>query len=194
MKFLVLLIVAAAACQSRESPPGSDHAPPAGRAASAERASGSNAAAGVGSGVGSDEVNPKRSSAENNMTGLRPHQAANCPAVLPGTETRIAMTPRGVDVSVTSRSARTIRRIIALAELHTRAETADKPHPHDTRHGGPGKIGYCPIIVSDMTQLSMTIIDGGAIVHVNARSPVRVKELQELVKARAARLPGYLSS
>jgi hypothetical protein len=190
MKLLIVLMAAAAACNSQEPAPTAGSGP----TASARPAAPPAPKPAPAPTTGSDDVDHKRSTAENNMTGLRPHQAANCPAGLPGSETRIAMTPHGIDVTVTSKDARTIRRIIKLAELHTRARTAEKPRPHDTRHGGPGTIGYCPIIANDMTVLSMTIIGGGALVHVNARSPLRVQELQELVKARAARLPGYLSS
>src|SRR5262245_11316262 len=190
MKLLILLMVATVACKSREQPTaGSDRA----ERAAPERAAEVRPDA-AASAAGSDDVDPKRSAGENNMTGKRSHQGANCPAGMPGTETRIAMTPSGVDVTVTSKDARTIRRIIALAEFHMRGETAEKPNLHDTRHGGPGKIGYCPVFVSDMTAISMTIVDGGATVHVKARSPQRVPDLQELVKARASRLPGYLSS
>jgi formylmethanofuran dehydrogenase subunit D len=49
-------------------------------------------------------------------------------------------------------------------------------------------------VVSDETQVTISPLPDGATVHVEARSPRRVTELQELIKARAVQLPGYLSS
>jgi TusA-related sulfurtransferase len=129
-----------------------------------------------------------------NMTGPRPRQAANCPSALPGASTKIAMTPRGVDVTVTSTDAAVERNILALAEFHAHGVTAEVSRPHDGKHGGSGWIGYCPIIVNERTHVTATAIPGGATLHVNARSPSWVKELQSVIKQRAERLPGYLSS
>ncbi|HEX3478969.1 MAG TPA: hypothetical protein VHT91_28295 [Kofleriaceae bacterium] len=49
-------------------------------------------------------------------------------------------------------------------------------------------------MVTDQTGVSMTPRPDGATLHVEARSPRRVAEVQMLIKARAVRLPGYLSS
>jgi hypothetical protein len=128
------------------------------------------------------------------MSGARPHQAANCPAALPGASTKLVMTPEGVDVTVTSTDAAVERNIVSLAEFHAHGSTAEASHPHDGKHGGSGRVGYCPIIVNETTQITTTVIPGGVTLHVNARSPNGVKELQNLTKQRAVRLPGYLSS
>lgn len=128
------------------------------------------------------------------MTGLLQHHAANCPPSLPGTTTRLVMTTRGVDVSVTSKDSRIARRIVALAQFHASGRTAEVSRPHDQKHGGPGWSGYCPIIVSDQTTVTMTLIPHGATLHVEARAPSQVTELQQVIKARAVRLPGYTSS
>jgi hypothetical protein len=194
---------AGAACRSHEpqpsdqagsqvtSPTGATRATgPAGATSSAGGSADTSAPPAPGEPVGTTDVDR----AGHNMTGLRPHQGANCPSQLPGTTTRLLMTPRGVDVSVTSRDPRMVRRIVAVAELHVRGRTADVSRPHDQKHGGPGIVGYCPVLVSDQTHVTMTRGPDGATLHVDARSPDRVAELQQLIKARAVRLPGYVSS
>lgn len=128
------------------------------------------------------------------MSGFRPHQEANCPASLPGANTTITMTPMGVDVSVTSADPEVAGRIVALAKWHARGVTAEASHPDDMQHGGPGRIGYCPILVNEITVVTATTKPGGVTVHVNARSPSDVPEVQGLIRARAARMRGQLSS
>ncbi|HET7500996.1 MAG TPA: hypothetical protein VFK02_08340 [Kofleriaceae bacterium] len=108
--------------------------------------------------------------------------------------TKLAMTPDGVDVSVTSKDPAVERQILALAVFHAHGETAEVSRPHDGKHGGSGRVGYCPIIVNETTQITTSNIPGGVTLHIHARSASRVKELQDLVKQRAMRLPGYLSS
>lgn len=178
-----MLIAASVACRSKE-PPIRD------RAGSEVAGSGSTAVR-----SGSDEDTAEKiDRAGHNMTGLRPHQGANCPSSLPGTTTRIEMTPRGVDVTVTAKDAAVVRAIVALAERHARGRTADVAKPHDQRHGASGKVGYCPVVVTELTAVTMTPVRDGATIHVDARAPERVAEVQELVKQRAVRLPGFVSS
>lgn len=185
-KLGILLIAALAACKAKEPPSRGDQ-------------TGSQVAAPAG---GSDAASGAPATADDqahtgpgyNMTGTRPHQAANCPSWLPHATTRLANTPRGVDVTVTSTDPATAHRIVELSQLHVRGRTAQVPRPHDQHHGGPSWVGYCPVMVNDQTQVSMTPRPDGATVHVEARSPERAAELQMLIKARAVRLPGYLSS
>lgn len=184
-KLGILLIVALAACKAKE-PPGRD--PTGSQIAAPARGSGS------ASDVPATPDETAHRGPGYNLTGPRPHQGANCPSSLPRTTTRLANTPRGVDVTVTSTDPGTAHRIVELSQLHVRGRTAEAPHPHDQHHGGPGWVGYCPVMVSDQTQVSMTPRPDGATLHVEARSPERVAELQMLIKARAVQLPGYLSS
>jgi hypothetical protein len=185
-KLGLLLIAALAACKAKEPPPRGD------QTGSQVGAASSGSAAASGAPASPDD--PARSGPGYNMTGLRPHQAANCPSSLPKATTRLTNTPRGVDVTVTSADPGTAHQIVELAQLHVRGRTAEVARPHDQHHGGPGWIGYCPVMTTDQTQVSMTPRPDGATLHVEARSPDRVTELQELIKARAVRLPGYLSS
>lgn len=104
------------------------------------------------------------------------------------------MTPRGVDVSVTSKNGRIEHRIVELAVYQASSLSANRSRPHNQLHGGPAWIGYCPVIVNDHTKITVTLIPHGVMLHVEALSPSLVTELQETIKARAARLPGYASS
>ncbi len=185
-KLGVLLIAALAACKAKEPPPGGDQ--------TGSQVAGPARGSGAASGAPATADNPAHYGPGYNLTGLRPHQAANCPSLLPNATTRLANTPRGVDVTVTSTDPVTAHQIVELAQLHVRGRTAEVSRPHDQHHGGPGWIGYCPVMVTDQTQVSMTPRPDGATVHVDARSPDRVAEVQMLIKARAVRLPGYLSS
>jgi hypothetical protein len=196
-KLGLFLIAVIAACTSKSSPPAGDRAgsqvagAPSGGAPPTKPAEPTGSATPKpGEPIGATAVD----TAGHNMTGLRPHQAANCPSSLPGTTTRLEMTPRGVDVTVTAKDPAVARRLVALAQLHVRGRTAEVPRLHDQKHGGPGTIGYCPILVTDQTPVTATPVHDGVTVHVEARSPSRVAELQELIKDRAVRLPGYLSS
>ena len=186
-----MIIAASVACRSKDAPPreraGSAVATWPGAAAAAGSGS---AATRPGEPVGTTAIDR----AGRNMTGLRPHQGGNCPSSLPRTTTRIAMTPRGVDVTVTSTDRSVVRGIVALAERHVRDRTAEVSRPHDQKHGGPGSIGYCPVIASELTSVTVTPLPDGVTVHVDARAPSRVGELQDMVKQRAARMPGYESS
>lgn len=134
------------------------------------------------------------------MSGPQTRLAANCPAMLPGTTTQLAMTARGVDVTVTARDPAVGRQVVALALGHARGRGGGAAHPgvqrqpHDQQHGGPGTIGYCPIMVSEMTSVSVTPVPGGVTAHIDATSPDRVLAVQQMIKARAVRLPGYTSS
>jgi hypothetical protein len=188
MTKLGILLIAAAltACKAKEPPPGGDR--PGSQVAAPAAGSGS------ASGAPATADDTAHRGPGSNMTGPRPGQAANCPSSLPRATTRLANTPRGVDVTVTSTDPVTAHRIVELGQLHVRGRTAEVPRPHDHQHGGAGWGGYCPVMVSDQTQVSMTPRPDGATLHVEARSPERVAELQMVIKARAVQLPGYLSS
>ncbi len=115
--------------------------------------------------------------------------------MLPGTTTQLAMTARGVDVTVTAKDPAIARKIVTLGRVHALGRAAaGAAQPHDQQHGGAGMLGYCPIIVNDQTTVSVTPVRGGVTAHVEAASPDRVPALQAMIKARAIRLPGYTSS
>jgi hypothetical protein len=191
---IAIAIAAAGACKSQEvSPSGGEPVSGAAGDSASDSASakpGEPAPTRRGTRAATKPAEP----ATPNMSGARPHQASNCPAALPGASTKIALTAEGVDVTVTSTDAAVERNILSLAEFHAHGGTAEASHPHDGKHGGSGRIGYCPIIVNETTQITTTVIPGGVTLHVNARSPNRIGELQELIKQRVVRLPGYLSS
>lgn len=122
------------------------------------------------------------------MTGELEHGMANCPSAVDGAETRLTNTPTGVDVTVTAQNADAEALIVQLAELHTRHEGMGNAPQHTGQHGGPGTIGHCPII-HDGTQISMTSVEGGVVLHVDALAPERVKEVQAQTADRLAAMP-----
>jgi hypothetical protein len=196
LPLLMVAAVAAVACKAREAPPAAGLAgSAAGESASASEGGSAGGKPGDTAAVkpGKQAIKPIESGPQA-MTGTRPRQGANCPASVPGASTKIELTPDGVDVSVTAKDPAVERQILELAAFHARGETAEVSKPHDGKHGGSGGVGYCPIIVNETTRITTSDIPGGVTLHIHARSPSRVKELQEMVKQRAMRLPGYLSA
>jgi hypothetical protein len=128
-----------------------------------------------------------------NMSGQAQRRMANCPSTVPGAVTKLELTPGGVDVTITAPGQHAQRRIVELAEFHERMTTTIWPVPHAGLRGGGARIGYCPILHHG-ARLTTTAVPGGVRVHLRADSPARVKELQETVSARAARLRGFASS
>jgi len=131
-----------------------------------------------------------------NMSGKTPHQMANCPSAVPGAVTRIDRTIDGIDVTVTALGQDAQSRIIALAGFHERAPSDPAvfgPMQHTGMRTGYARTGYCPIMHRGVT-LTTTAIPGGVRMHMRADSPFRVKELQDIVSSRAARMPGFASS
>ena len=122
------------------------------------------------------------------MSGELEHGMANCPSAVDGAETHLTNTPTGVDVTVTAQNADAQALIVQLAELHTRHEGMGNAPQHTGQHGGPGSIGHCPII-HDGTQISMTSVEGGVVLHVDALAPERVKEVQAQTADRLAAMP-----
>jgi hypothetical protein len=179
MKLRMFLVVAAAtfACKSKEPSP-SNNAP-----------SDSPPSAPV-AGAPGEPAAPVPA----NMSGPRPRKSANCPSMIEGADTKLTMTPLGVDVTITSGDQAVQRQIQSLSEFHARGVTSQLKLPHSGHHGGNGEMGYCPIIVSDQTSVTTTTVAGGVTLHVNARAPSGVKDLQTRVRQRARLLPGYLSS
>jgi predicted small lipoprotein YifL len=128
-----------------------------------------------------------------NMSGTAPHRMANCPSAVPGAITQVEPTAGGVDVTVTATGQDAQRRILALAEFHERTPRALFPIPHSGLRAGGSRIGFCPI-VHHGAFVTTTRVPGGVRIELRADWPTRVKSLQETVSARAARLPGFVSS
>ncbi|HWO19939.1 MAG TPA: hypothetical protein VNO30_14230 [Kofleriaceae bacterium] len=128
------------------------------------------------------------------MSGQAPRQMANCPSSVPGAVTKLDLTAGGVDISVTAASPDSQRRIAELAAFHVLAPTVFATRMHNgLGGGGRSRIGHCPIVHAG-TSVTTTVVPNGVRIYLRADDLTRVKELQDTVSARAARLPGFASS
>lgn len=131
--------------------------------------------------------------AQANRSGKLQNKMANCPSAVPGAKTTIAMTSDGVDVTVTAREPAAERKIVELAEFHARTAPSASGTQHTGKGGGPARIGFCPTVHAGAT-VRASHVAGGVRVEIRASSPTQVSELQTVTKARASRLPGFVSS
>lgn len=123
-----------------------------------------------------------------NMSGKLQRRMANCPSAVPGAVTKVQLTRDGVDLTITAPGPDAQRTIVALAEFHARTERPLSATPHVGLRGGGARIGFCPLLHGG-TKITASAVPGGVRMQLRAESPARVKELQETVSARAARLP-----
>lgn len=123
-----------------------------------------------------------------NTSGKKEHGMMNCPSDVAGARTELANTADGVDVIVTAPDADAQRELVMLAEVHAamREPNPDK-RQHKGQHGGPGLVGYCPVIHNG-TRVTFDEIDGGVRIHVVANSPDAVTWVQEMSAQRVAAL------
>ena len=108
---------------------------------------------------------------------------------MPSAITKATPVADGVDVTITSRDVAAQTEIRARAALHASMNDwsmAVFPQ-HSGFHGGPGNIGYCPIIHADTLVSSEPIADGVRI-HVKARNERDVRSLQTATDARVRAL------
>lgn len=129
----------------------------------------------------SAENTPKPAST---LTGKRPEHMRNCPSAVASASTRASPTQDGVDIIVTSSQPRAREEILARAQ---RQAALRDPFPfvgeHTGHHGGPGNVGFCPVIQVGTTVNVEPVADGVRI-HVAARDPGDVAALQRATQAR----------
>jgi hypothetical protein len=95
---------------------------------------------------------------------------------------------RTVDLTITSTEPAARRQIVKLAEFHSRERDPIPFMPeHSGLHGGPGTIGYCPIIHAGTIVTYKQIADGVRI-HVATRRPDEVPLLQRATETRVRAL------
>lgn len=112
----------------------------------------------------------------------------NCPNALAGTATKLTNTPDGVDLTITASDPAIQQQIVELAIVQAHMGHPNKSEmEHTGMHGGPGDIGYCPII-HIATTVTSTQIAGGAVIHIHAAVPEDVSHLQATIAGRVARL------
>lgn len=112
----------------------------------------------------------------------------NCPVSVPGARTDVERTPDGVMLTIRAEAPAARSEIVARMErsLQTGAHRAGA-RPHGGKGGGPEVIGYCPVILAGNLVVYERMQDGVR-VHIRARDPRTVGELQSRVEARARAL------
>jgi len=120
--------------------------------------------------------------------GKLPRGMRNCPSALPGATTQVIATKDGVDLVITAPDPVVQRQIVELAIVH---EHLGRPNPaeaaHNGLHGGPGNIGYCPVVHVGTT-VTYLRLSNGAVIHIHATSPEAIPQLQRAITDRVALL------
>ena len=120
------------------------------------------------------------------LTGTLPRHMQNCPSAVATATTSSARASDGVELTITSPDPAAQREIVARAFVHSwQGDPIARVTPHTGKHGGPGSIGFCPIIHAD-TIVTYSAIPDGVRVHVAARRPQDVPALQQATEARVA--------
>ena len=118
------------------------------------------------------------------LSGRLQRHMANCPSAVPTAETQPIRTRRGIDLAITSRDPVAQRAIVAAADVQVRLrERRWFMLPHTGLHGGPGTVGHCPVIHAN-TWVNAEPIAGGVLIHVIARDPKAVQNLQSATLSR----------
>jgi hypothetical protein len=122
-------------------------------------------------------------------SGGKQHTMANCPSMVIGAVTRLDVVEGGVDLTITAVDRVSREAIAERARVHSQL---GDPTPweleHSGRHGGPGSIGYCPII-HDGTTVKVVELPNGALLQVRARRPDDAARVQIATRDRVDALP-----
>lgn len=109
---------------------------------------------------------------------------ANCPSAVASARTVARRTTDGIDLVITAADSRARAAILARSELQDgMGEPLWFLPAHTGTHAGPGTIGRCPIIHTS-TFVDHDRTADGVIVHVRAREPAQVEQLQSATEAR----------
>ena len=124
------------------------------------------------------------------MSGTTPKHMRNCPSAVAGAKTVVTPTADGVDITITVDNPTARQRIVDLARWHgVMTEPIFGIPPHTGMHGGPGTIGFCPII-HNKTTVTAEEIEKGARIHVHAVDPAMAPRLQQITMMRLQALQG----
>lgn len=122
------------------------------------------------------------------LTGLRQQHMRNCPSAVPSATTTVTPTADGVSLTIISKDPDARRQILWRTIFQS---MLGDPIPflpaHSGLHGGPGTIGYCPIIHAGTT-VTYNEIPEGVVVHVATNRPGEVQMLQRATENRARAL------
>src|SRR5262245_36886904 len=94
-----------------------------------------------------DEARRQPSPVGPMLSGKTPKHMRNCPSAVAGAKTVAKPTADGVDITITADDPAARQRIVDLARWHAvMTEPVWGMPPHTGMRGGPGTIGFCPII------------------------------------------------
>ena len=120
--------------------------------------------------------------------GAMERSMTNCPTAVPGATTHAVNTEFGVELTITAEDPAAQRRIADLAARQERMGDPDGSAPqHTGLHGGPGRLGHCPVI-HDATTVTFTRLRRGVVIHLRALLPSDVARVQALVADRIAEI------
>ncbi len=122
-----------------------------------------------------------------NMTGKKELGMGNCPSAVTGARTELTLRDDGVDLKVTAPTLEGQREIRARAARQAMLPRLSAAPRHSGEHGGPGTIGWCPV-VHEGTIITPVDVPGGVIIHVQARTAGDVPALQRVTAARVEAL------
>jgi len=139
-------------------------------------------------GCASTQSRPEPAPQPSQPQGQLEHGMRNCPNALAGTTTNLTNTQDGVDLEITANDPAIQQQIVQLAMVQAHMGKPNKSEmEHTGMHGGPGDMGYCPIIHT-ATMVTFDEVKGGAVIHVRAQKPEDVSNLQTNIASRVARL------
>jgi TusA-related sulfurtransferase len=117
------------------------------------------------------------------MSGAKERGMAHCPSTVPGATTKAEALPDGVQLTVTGSDPATVVEIRDRAHHQAFAALHPGHKPHTGKGGGPGDIGYCPVVVVDSEVTATDLVDGAKIT-VKPKDPGNVGEIQKMTKER----------
>ena len=127
-----------------------------------------------------------------NMSGGKEHAMANCPSSVAGAHTAMNFTDDGIELVVSGSTPAARQEIQRRAHLHASLAAPSGRGQHSGRHGGPGRIGYCPIIHDGRTIVTASDTTRGARIRMRTEGDNAISELQEIVALRVSGLAPVL--
>lgn len=122
-----------------------------------------------------------------NMTGKKEQGMGNCPSAVTGARTKLILRDDGVGLEVTAPTLEGQREIRERAKRQAMLPRLSAAPRHSGEHGGPGTIGWCPV-VHEATIITSSDVAGGVVIHVQARTADGVPALQQVTATRVEAL------
>ncbi|HEX9101563.1 MAG TPA: hypothetical protein VF997_05130 [Polyangia bacterium] len=130
-----------------------------------------------------------KNTSNEDMTGKKEHQMANCPSAVPNAKTVIEDAKDGVVVTVTSAEAAARDEIRKRA--HTQLNVGMQPErgaiEHTGKGTGSGKLGFCPGMIQG-TRVAVDDVPNGARLTVHATSEPQAQALQKSTRERLRKM------